>query len=194
MDQVFAHVVARPDDEIDLAAAALLIAEREYPGLDVSAYLARLDDLARRARARGGDVAALCAVLFGELELRGNTGDYYDARNSFLNDVLDRRIGIPITLSVIFLEVGWRLGLDVEGIGYPGHFLVRAEGRILDCFNGGAEVDLATLEQRHVARAGKREILVRMLGNLARIAPRRPWIDDLIKACAAPRRAGGPPS
>src|SRR5262249_26512245 len=133
----FAQAVAGSDAEIDLAAAALLIAEREYPGLDVDRYRARLDDLAARARARGGDVEAVRHVLFADEGFAGNTGDYYDARNSFLNDVLDRRVGIPITLSVIFLEVAWRLGLAAEGIGYPGHFLVRVEGAILDCFNGG---------------------------------------------------------
>jgi regulator of sirC expression with transglutaminase-like and TPR domain len=191
---VFAHTVSRPDEEIDLAAAALLIAEREYPDLDVGAYLGRLDELAARARARGGDVTALRGVLFDELGLRGNTGDYYDARNSFLNDVLDRRLGIPITLSVVFLEVGWRLGLKVAGLGYPGHFLVHAEGQLLDCFNGGAEVDRQTLPPGPVPVAGKRAILARMLANLSRIQPVRAWIADFVAALSAPRREGGPPS
>lgn len=193
MSLVFAHLVSRNDEDIDLAAAALLIAEREYPGLDVSAYLARLDELAARARGLGGDVAAVKTVLFDEVGLTGNREHYYDARNSFLNDVLDRRVGIPITLSVVFLEVGWRIGLQVEGLGYPGHFLVGAGPRVLDCFDGGADVDPAGLPGSGLRPvAGKRAILVRMLGNLARIAPVRPWIEELAAALRAPRRGAGP--
>jgi regulator of sirC expression with transglutaminase-like and TPR domain len=190
---VFAHAVARPDAEIDLAAAALLIAEREYPGLNVAAYLGRLDELAARCRRRGGDVAAVRALLFDELGFRGNTADYYDARNSFLSDVMDRRIGIPITLSVVFLEVGWRLGLDVQGIGYPGHFLVRAGTRILDCFRGGVEIDPAALSPPALPIAGKRAILTRILRNLAHLEPARPWLGELLAAVARPqpRRDGG---
>ena len=188
---VFRHAVARPDDEIDLAAAALLIAEREYPGLDVGEYLSQLDAHAARARARGGTVAALKRVLFEDLGFRGNADDYYDARNSFLNQVLERRIGIPITLSVVFLEVGWRVGLAVEGIGAPGHFLVRAEGRIVDCFNAGVEVDPG---RAVLPVAGKRAILERMLGNLARIAPPRPWLKEYQAALATAPRASTRPS
>lgn len=189
----FAQAVAGSDAEIDLAAAALLIAEREYPGLDVDRYRARLDDLAARARARGGDVEAVRHVLFADEGFAGNTGDYYDARNSFLNDVLDRRVGIPITLSVIFLEVAWRLGLAAEGIGYPGHFLVRVEGAILDCFNGGVALDPATLSGP-LPRADKRTILARMLANLARIAPARGWVAEMAAVLDGPRRARGPAS
>jgi hypothetical protein len=188
---VFRHAVARPDAEIDLAAAALLVAAREYPGLDVAAYVGRLDEIATLARGRGGDLAALRRVLFEELRFRGNASAYYDARNSFLNQVLDRRLGIPLTLSVVFLEVGWRLGLPAEGIGAPGHFLVRAEGRLYDCFHGGDEISPPATP---LPVAGKRAILDRMLGNLARIQPVRPWLAGYQAALTAPRRDVGPPS
>jgi regulator of sirC expression with transglutaminase-like and TPR domain len=186
---LFGHAVARPDDEIDLAAAALLIAERDYEGLDVARYLGRLDELAEASRRRGPGIAGVRATLFDDLGFRGNSKEYGDARNSFLNDVLDRRTGIPITLSVVMMEVGWRLGLAMEGIGYPGHFLIRAEGRILDPFNGAVEVDPATLNGEGVVKAGKRAILSRMLLNLANLRPRRPWIDELQEALRRPVRA-----
>jgi regulator of sirC expression with transglutaminase-like and TPR domain len=190
MSLAFAHLTARPDGEIDLAAAALLIAEEEYPGLDVSGYLARLDGLADRARARGGDLEAVRAVLFDELGLRGNTARYYDARNSFLSDVLDRRMGIPLSLSVVFLEVAWRLGLPAQGLGYPGHFLVGAGPRVIDCFNGGVEVAPGALPPGPRPVAGKRAILTRMLVNLSRIAPARPWVAGLLAALRASPRHG----
>jgi regulator of sirC expression with transglutaminase-like and TPR domain len=183
----FAALVARPDDEIDLAVAALLIAEMEYPGLELAPYLARLDDLA--ARARGRDLAEF---LFADEGFAGNRDHYEDARNSLLNDVLDRRTGIPITLSVVYLEVGWRLGLAVEGINYPGHFLVRAGDRILDCFNGGREVDPTTLSAEGVVVASRRQILRRMLVNLSNLTPRRRWLSDFQGALdAKPSRSGG---
>lgn len=143
-----AELVARPESEIDLAAGALLIAAEEYPQLQVAPYLRRLDLLAERVRDRlAGETAPvvvlqeLCAVLFGEERLEGNAEAYQDPRNSFLNDVLDRRLGIPITLGIITLEVGWRVGLPLTGVNFPGHFLVRYEGEVakllLDPFDGG---------------------------------------------------------
>ena len=144
----FAAMVTRPESELDLAAAALEIAAEEYPQLVPGPYLQRLDVLAERVRDRLGDETAplivlqeLNRVLFEEERFRGNAEAYYDPRNSFLNDVLDRRVGIPITLSLIYLEVGWRLGLPLSGVGFPGHFLVRYEGEVvrvlLDRFDGG---------------------------------------------------------
>src|SRR5271163_3405357 len=120
------------DEDIDLVRAALTIALTEYPDLDIESYVARVDELAHMAEARISEVgdaaqtiAALNHVLFDEAGLRGNRDDYYDPRNSFLNDVLDRGLGIPISLSVVYLEVARRIGFPVAGIGMPGHFLLQ---------------------------------------------------------------------
>ncbi len=143
-----AEVVSKPEPQIDLATGALLIAGEEYPQLRVEPYLRRLDLLAERVRDRlAGETAPavvleeLCRVLFQEEGFRGNDDAYYDPRNSFLNDVLDRRLGIPITLGIVTLEVGWRVGLPLTGVNFPGHFLVRYEGEVarllVDPFDGG---------------------------------------------------------
>ncbi len=127
-------LLRRSDAEVDLAEAALLVAAQEYEELDVRGYLVRLDEMGRALRARLEDeqrperaVMALNHYLFQELGFRGNTEQYYDARNSYLNEVLDRRTGIPITLSLVYIEVARRAGLDVEGVGLPGHFVVRVQ-------------------------------------------------------------------
>src|SRR5580700_6187370 len=137
------------DEEVDLIRAALTIARVEYPDLDTDLYVDRVDEFARRAEARIAEVgdaaqtiAAINYVLFEEAELRGNRDDYYDPRNSYLNEVLDRRLGIPITLAVIYMEVGRRLGFPLFGVGMPGHFLLKhydIDGKetLIDCFNGG---------------------------------------------------------
>src|SRR5262249_36418083 len=129
---LFAHVVRRSESELDLARAALLIAEPEYPGLDVPHYIQLLDRLGMRARRRLDGVALgpptaerLLAFLYGEVGFSGNTNDYYDPRNCFLNEVLDRRTGIPITLALVFVEVAMRAGVLAQGVSFPGHFLVR---------------------------------------------------------------------
>ena len=143
-----AELVARPDDQIDLAEGALLIAAAEYPQLQVASYLQRLDVLAERVRDRlAGETAPpvvlqeLSHVLFEAEGFEGNDEAYYDPRNSFLNDVLDRRRGIPITLGIVTLEVGWRVGLPLAGVNFPGHFLVRFDGEVvkllIDPFDGG---------------------------------------------------------
>src|SRR3990172_8978648 len=149
--QRFATMLSEDEGSINLAEAALLIAQEEYPGLDVEAYLDRLNRMACEVEKRFrydhdedplGCVEALNSYLFNDLKFRGNAEEYYDPRNSFLNEVLDRRTGIPITISTVYLEVGWRLGLPLHGIGFPGHFLVkysRAEGEIiLDPFHRGS--------------------------------------------------------
>ena len=189
----FARLVGRRDATLNLAEAALLIAQDAYPGLDIDAYLRRLDELAEPLRPGWREyarleelVAALNGHLFGEIGFRGNAEEYYDPRNSYLNEVLDRKIGIPITLSVVYLEVARRLGLRVEGIGLPGHFLVAAErdgaSLLLDPFNGGEIVtadDCERLVQEsygasvpfsedQLAPVRKRQILTRMLNNLKR--------------------------
>jgi regulator of sirC expression with transglutaminase-like and TPR domain len=143
-----AEMASRPDSRIDLAAGALLIAAEEYPQLPLAPYMRRLDLLAERLGDRlAGETAPtivleeLCRVLFRDEGFRGNADAYYDPRNSFLNDVLDRRLGIPITLGIVMLEVGWRAGLPLSGINFPGHFLVRYDGEVarllIDPFDGG---------------------------------------------------------
>jgi regulator of sirC expression with transglutaminase-like and TPR domain len=201
----FAELLTRP--ALPLAEAALAIAEEEYPRLDVGRYLGQLDELAHRvdAAAAGRDAAsmlrAMRAVLFDEAGFRGNTEDYYDPRNSFLNEVLERRAGIPITLSVVYMEVARRAGFEVQGVGFPGHFLVKhvAGDRavFVDAFNGGELLSSDDLVARHRARAPgqdldpraldavtPRQIVSRMLHNLKRIYaekgddPRALWVVD----------------
>src|SRR4029077_20992898 len=125
---------------------SLLLARDEYPQLDVAAYLDQLRDLARDAKGRiAGDsseqLSGLCRYLFHEIGLRGNKKDYYDPRNSYLSDVIDRLTGIPITLSVVTVAVGRRLGLPLAGLGLPGHFVVQClQTRplvVIDPFHGG---------------------------------------------------------
>lgn len=190
----FRQTVDRPEDKIDLGRAALTIALSNYPGLDISAYLARLDALAVEAVARGGaeadvyrTIAALNFVLFNQHGYRGNTEDYYDPKNSFLNEVIERKTGIPITISVLYLEVAQRIGLALEGINFPGHFLVKHEGEgfeiVIDPFHSGevkSRKDLRVMLDRlsgstvpfraeFLAATGKKQILKRMLGNLKAI-------------------------
>ena len=131
---LFAHVCARPEAELDLAEAALLIAEVEHPGLDIPRYLAQLAELGRLAaidvaQSMSDEARIERAVRFvyGHAGFRGNDEDYYDPRNSFLSDVLDRRTGIPISLAVVLLEICRRAGVDARGVSFPGHFLVRCD-------------------------------------------------------------------
>jgi regulator of sirC expression with transglutaminase-like and TPR domain len=186
-----------------LAQAALVVARIEYPRLDPTPYLSRLDAMGDAARARierhiasTGDasvmscVIALNTYLFEEQRFVGNSEKYEDPRNSCLNEVLERRTGIPITLSLLYMEVAQRAGLQVDGVNFPGHFLVRCRdagstkaGIIIDPFHGGAllsEHDCRRLLQQHVgedvafdpsllAPATRPQIIVRMLLNLKRI-------------------------
>ena len=125
------NVASLPDHLVELARSALIIAMSEYADLDVEAYLARLEGLAARLRSNVTSldspqekIAAINNLLFTEEGFRGNPEDYYDPRNSFLNEVLDRKLGIPITLSIVYIEVGRRAGIPFYGIGLPGHFIV----------------------------------------------------------------------
>jgi regulator of sirC expression with transglutaminase-like and TPR domain len=147
----FAALVRAPEPERrdHLGEAALLIAAHAHVGLDVDRYLAELDDLA--ARCDEPVLAEVTHQLFGVEGFRGNDDDYYDPRNSYLDDVLDRRLGIPITLSVVLLEVGRRLGIPLAGVSMPGHFLVRLLGELpvfLDPFAGGRLLGEAECEER----------------------------------------------
>jgi regulator of sirC expression with transglutaminase-like and TPR domain len=194
---LFAHVTRRPDDQIDLALAALLIGEVEQADLDVGSWMAEIDALAQSAAERAGEGASVEArlgavvdLLFGELGFRGNDRDYYDPRNSCLHEVLTRRVGIPISLSVLFLAVAERVGLEVVGLAFPGHFMVLWRGPkgdvILDPFFGGTRVEKEELAERLARISGakvdiaeklpvatRRQILTRMLNNLRGIYQRR---------------------
>ena len=204
----FTHAALSPDP--DLAVAALMIARIEYPCLDAGPYLDRIDAIGREAKRRvdaardaSGDappradpddyarVMALNEYLFGELRFVGNSVTYEDPRNSFLNEVLDRRTGIPITLAIVYMEVARRAGVHVEGINFPGHFLLRCPARrglaqtddlIIDAFHGGALLseDACRELRRHAGEevgvdapllvyATKPQILARMLLNLKRL-------------------------
>ncbi len=188
----FAELIGGAD--IPLDRAALAIAEEEYPGLSTEPYLRSIDALAERARLRiagrrgaAGALRALRETLFEEAGFRGNDEDYYDPRNSFLNEVLDRRLGIPISLSVLFLSVARRVGLPVHGVRFPGHFLVKHEagGRelFIDPYRGGeiltaeecadryraATHGKGSFDPRFLDPATPRQILARMLHNLKRI-------------------------
>lgn len=148
------------EGESRLDVLVLLVAEIEYPGLDTDLCLQKLDELAGRVRptaaeaARPGPLGIISAInrcLFEQEGFCGNTTDYYDPRNSFLNDVLDRRTGIPITLSVVYIEVARRLGFTFEGVGLPGHFLVRSVGPpdvLVDPFYAGRILTEADCQER----------------------------------------------
>jgi regulator of sirC expression with transglutaminase-like and TPR domain len=146
LDEKLTLLARDPAAPVDLAELALSLAREEYPSLDVEAYLGMLDGMAHEAgRLLRGPldrrVQGLCRYLFHDLGFRGNQADYYDARNSYLNDVLDRRLGIPISLSAVAMVVGSRAGLEVVGVGLPGHFVckaVDADGEVIfDPFHGG---------------------------------------------------------
>ena len=155
----FAEMLSREDGKIELASACLQIAEDAYPGLDVDGYVGEIDRFAMRLRARLAPgaaaedrVIALNEFLFDDLGFSGNVDNYYDPRNSYLNEVLDRRTGIPITLSVLYMEIGRRIELPLEGVSFPGHFLVRLPLRggtlVLDPFSGGVPQSEAELRER----------------------------------------------
>jgi regulator of sirC expression with transglutaminase-like and TPR domain len=186
--------LAAAGERTDLARAALAIARIAYPDLDPAPYVRQLDDLAAAVRPRlypqaspEAAVTELAGYLFGECGFRGNQEEYYDPRNSYLNDVLERRTGIPITLAVVLIETGARLGLGLEGVGFPGHFLVRVAGSrgplLLDPFFGGRPIGERELLARYrafvgseapalppdaLATTGTPAILIRMLRNLLR--------------------------
>jgi regulator of sirC expression with transglutaminase-like and TPR domain len=157
--EAFELAVRQDDTRIDLARACLLIAQDAYPALDVERYLGEIEAMAIRLRARlpnGGGaeerIVALNQFLFGDLGFAGNTRDYYDPRNSYLNEVIDRRTGIPITLAILYMELGRRIGLPLAGVSFPGHFLVRLKLRggmlVLDPFSGGAPLAEDELRER----------------------------------------------
>ena len=135
----FESLVKRPESTFDLARAALLIAAESNPNLDVDRTLHTLDTWADELRARLQPdwnnlqkLARLRNFVFEDLRFRGDQEDYYSPSNSMLNEVMERRLGVPLTLSIVFMELGWRVGMPLEGVGFPGHFLVRLSGEPLD--------------------------------------------------------------
>jgi regulator of sirC expression with transglutaminase-like and TPR domain len=187
----FAALASQHENEIELDRAALLIAAEEYPALEVETYLRRLDDLAAQAQASvAGATDALTRAqvlsdfLASDLKFNGNREKYFDARNSFLNEVLDRRTGIPITLSVVYLEIARRLGIRLYGVGMPGHFLIKSveadqeifidpfhAGRLLTQDNCREMIEelyggRLRFQPEFLAAVTKRQILTRMLQNL----------------------------
>lgn len=193
----FTSATEMPDEELDVARIALLIASVEYPNLNVDDHLCVLDSLAAGAsRWLTQDVEALQAVnvlsrwLFDDLGFSGNQEDYYDPKNSYLNDLLDRRLGIPLSLSLVYIEVGRRAGVPLVGIGMPGHFLVRhrdEESLYVDPFHKGILLSVEECRQRfhkmtnnsvpwesgHLAPIRNRDFVARMLRNLKTIYVRK---------------------
>ena len=190
----FIALMTQEPQAIPLDEAALLVAAEEYPDLDIAAYRGRLDAMSRSLEARVAPeleprrlVALLNDHLFGHLGFRGNVEEYYDPRNSFLNEVIDRRVGIPITLSILHIAVGTRLGLPLAGVSFPGHFVVayRAspEPLFLDPFNQGRFLRENDFRLLHLEQFGPespfaptllrpatpQEVVARLLRNLKHI-------------------------
>lgn len=191
----FAEIVSR--EQFNLAEASLMLAQDVYPDIDISGYVGQLDRIAEAIRRRIASdafaeqkVRALNYYLFNEMRFSGNIDEYYDPRNSYLNEVIERRTGIPITLSILYLEVGKRLGLNLKGVSFPGHFLVKLSVKrgqlVLDPFTGGEAQSEADLRQRlaqvlpsekaeqaqldqYLEPATPRQIIARVLRNLKNI-------------------------
>jgi len=193
----FAQIIAHDEHNLELDRAALLIAAEQYPRLDIEIFLAQLDSFAEAAQTRDDFYAdplvrimRLGNLLFEELGFHGNTDSYFDARNSFLNDVIERRVGIPITLSVIMTEVARRIGLRLFGVGMPGHFLVKyaddEQEIFIDPFHGGRILNeercREMIEEMYngeisfhpsfLYASTKKQILSRMLQNLKNVYAR----------------------
>jgi regulator of sirC expression with transglutaminase-like and TPR domain len=155
LDETLTALARDPTADFDVAAVALAVCKDEYPDLDIAAELASIDRLANQVsrRLRGNlarRIATLGEFLFDEMRFRGNIDDYYGAQNSYLNCVLKRRVGLPITLSILTMAVGTRAGLAIAGIGLPGHFIVKAvagrEELLFDPFHGGQTLDRTDCE------------------------------------------------
>ena len=190
----FRGAVSGPDDRVDLACAALEIARDDYPDLDVAGYLRRIDQIAVHVMERLGSektvyhrIAALNSVMFEEHGFHGNRRNYYDPKNSFLNEVIERKMGIPISLSVLYMEVAQRTGLPLYGVSFPGHFRVKysddRERIVIDPVNAGEVKSRESLGQLLKSLYGgkvtlvddflepvtKKQIIRRMLNNLKMI-------------------------
>ncbi len=200
IEEEFRTLLACREDHIDLERGAFLIARYAYPDLDERSYAHKLDEMAGVVRDRLGHrasgeeaVKTLGRCLFTEEGFRGNTREYYEVDNSYLNRVIDRRTGVPISLSLVYLFVAKRLGLPVFGIGMPGHFLVKFESQshtvFIDCFNAGALLTTQDctrflmqagygFDERYLEKSSPRAILIRSLRNLIPIYHK---LDDTVK-------------
>ena len=200
LEEELARLVALPEERMDLEAGAFLIARYAYPTLEVDLYRRQLDEMAQEVRDRIGPrasgeetVKTLNRYLFTEQGFKGNTKNYYELENSYINRVIDRRTGIPISLSTVYLIIGKRLGLPVQGIGMPGHFLVKFESErykiFVDCFNGGALLTEKNcqrflteagygFDEKYLQQSPGRAILSRMIKNLLAIYAK---LDDPLK-------------
>ncbi len=188
------EALVKAGENIDLSLGALLIAKEEYPHLDIDRYLGMLDGMATELQGRLAPnsrpedvVGVISSYLFDEKGFRGNHQDYYDPRNSFLNDVLDRKLGIPITLSLIYMELGRKIGVPIVGVGLPGRFLIRhtgiPAGLFIDAFQGGSPIGIdgckqlvdtiyggkITFREELLNPVGGIDILQRVLNNLKAI-------------------------
>lgn len=189
--QNFHQEICKPEAQIDLARAALYVAQEAYPSLEPETYLAKLDGLATTIESQLPSeryplrvIQTINRHLFERQHFRGNTDNYYDPRNSFLNEVLERRVGIPITLSLVYIEVARRLQFPMVGVGMPGHFLIRPDIAgiefCVDSFHGGEVLFPQDCEARlqdvfsqpirlrpeFLAPISKRALLARLLTNL----------------------------
>jgi regulator of sirC expression with transglutaminase-like and TPR domain len=227
---LFTHLLTRPDDEIDLFEAALLISTIAYPEIDPAPWKARLDDLGDAVReaivstpgaGSSGPIVRmrlLLDVLFRQLGFRGNEESYFDPSNSFMNDVLSRRVGIPISLALVITEVAARSGVPAVGVSFPGHFLVRCDEHngfaMIDPFHG-VVLEVSTVNSLHERATGQagavppaalqpatpRAFLLRMLHNLQGIYNSRKDAAGLdavqrrmriVEASASPKKARSP--
>ncbi len=208
--QHFYQEIQQPDGNIDLAKAALYIAQEEYPDLDIEHYLNALDTMAAEAKKRLPIgryplrvIQSINQYLYDDLGFAGNKKDYYNPRNSFFNDVIDRRLGIPITLALVYIEVAKRVDFPMVGVGMPLHFLIRPDipdmEIFVDAFNNGEVIfaedcqerlsqiyqQSVTLQPEFLAAVNHRQFLVRMLTNLKYIYLKQ---QDIEKAVAAVER------
>ncbi len=193
----FHRSITRPPGQINLALSCLYIAKERNPDLDVSAYLGRISEIAEQIRKPSRNrmsaydrIYSISDLLFGKLGFKGNTGSYYDVRNSMLDEVLDRKLGIPITLSILYIEVGKRIGLELSGVNMASHFLLatgQGDARVyIDPFHGGRILsrreclvmrlgsggishdsdEIERAESTYLPIADNRVILARVLGNI----------------------------
>lgn len=187
----FLRMVTGPEPAFDLARTALLVAAESDPDVDVESQVGILDAWAEELRSRLDPswnnlqkLARLRSFAFEELGFRGDRLDYYSPSNSLLHQVIERRRGVPLSLAIVMMELGWRVGIPFEGVGFPGHFLVRLTGEprdlLLDPYKRGMSVHeedcrqmliettggMVEFDQRLIASVSKREMIVRMLNNL----------------------------
>ncbi len=175
----FADLVQTHGANIPLDRGLLALSALESPGLSTEDSLREIDRLAKQTKTSEGVIEGLRVTLYDRLGFQGNQKNYYDPKNSLLNEVLKRRLGIPITLAVVYIEVARRLGSEAVGVGFPGHFLIRHEGKFLDPFDRARTLREADcermlkrigqpgkLESSMFAPATRRSIIVRVLHNL----------------------------